>query len=126
MDELQIQGLCKGANQSRAPVQKCKGESLGVGVGTGVGVGKTFPIRVLELYAYPCPYPLKYICTFAQAEGRFALLHFLEATHSSGTSSPSAKKLWASRRKEQPSAVTKVMSLPVAAMRRHQEGCFEP
>ena len=69
-------------------MQKCKGESLGVGVGTGVGVGKTFPIRVLELYAYPdpYPYPLKDFCTFAQAAGRFALLHLLGAYSASSIS----------------------------------------
>ena len=40
--------------------------------------------------------------------------------------SPSTKKLLASRRREQPMAVTKVTSRPVAVMRRHQEGSFEP
>ena len=46
--------------------------------------------------------------------------------YSKGYSSPSAKKLWASRRREQPRAVTKVTSSPVAVMRRHQDGSFEP
>ena len=46
--------------------------------------------------------------------------------YSKGYSSPSAKKLWASRRREQPSAVTKVMSEPVVVMRRHHDGSFDP
>ncbi len=70
---------------------------------------------------------LKLPFTCAQAAGRFALCGvFTACLYSKGYSSPSAKKLWASRRREQPSAVTKVMSLPVAEMRRHQEGSFDP
>ena len=127
-------------------MQKCKGEFKGRGRDRGwdrktfqvSGLGSREPgsgvqVRVQVQDLNVTPHPHLYLITRTRdlmAETwdpkMSSHLHFTACLYSSGYSSPSAKKLWASRRKEQPRAVTKVMSLPVAEMRRHQEGFFDP